>query len=78
MATFDLVIHGRVVMLPKKFDTTLALKAISLTDRLNGTEKRIAAALLECLVSAPEEVRVGLVRLLMAEPQCLICGDFLT
>jgi hypothetical protein len=47
MAAFDLVIHGRVVMLPKKFDTTLALKAISLTDRLNGTEKRIAAALLD-------------------------------
>jgi hypothetical protein len=34
-------------MLPKKFDTTLALKAICLTDKLNGTEKRIAAALLD-------------------------------
>jgi hypothetical protein len=47
MAAFDLIMHGRVVMLPKKFDTTLALKAISLTDRLNGTEKRIAVALLD-------------------------------
>jgi hypothetical protein len=34
-------------MLPKKFDTTLALKAIALTNRLNGTGKRIAAALLD-------------------------------
>jgi hypothetical protein len=34
-------------MLPKKFDTTLALKAIALTNRLNGTGKRIGAALLD-------------------------------
>src|SRR5260370_13294769 len=34
-------------MLPKKLDTTLALKAICLTDKLNGTEKRIAVALLD-------------------------------
>jgi hypothetical protein len=34
-------------MLPQKFDITLALKAIALTDRLNGTEKRIAVAVLD-------------------------------
>jgi len=34
-------------MLPKKLDTTLALKAICLTNKLNGTEKRIAVALLD-------------------------------
>jgi hypothetical protein len=34
-------------MLPKKLDTTLALKAICLTDKLNGTEKRIGIALLD-------------------------------
>lgn len=34
-------------MLPKKLDTTLALKAICLTDKLNGAEKRIAVALLD-------------------------------
>jgi hypothetical protein len=34
-------------MLPKKLDTTLALKAIGLTDKLNGAEKRIAVALLD-------------------------------
>jgi hypothetical protein len=34
-------------MLPKKFDTTLALKAICLTNELTGTEKRIAVVLLD-------------------------------
>ena len=34
-------------MLPRKYDTTLALKAIGLTDKLTGTEKRIAATLLD-------------------------------
>jgi hypothetical protein len=34
-------------MLPKKLDTTLALKAICLTNSLTGTEKRIAVALLD-------------------------------
>ena len=34
-------------MLPKKLDTTLALKAICLTDKLTGTEKRFAVALLD-------------------------------
>src|SRR3981081_1955372 len=47
MTAVDLVFRGIAVMLPKRFDTTLALKAISLSDRLNGTEKRIAAALLD-------------------------------
>jgi hypothetical protein len=34
-------------MLPQKFDTTLALKAIGLSDKLNGTEKRVATVLLD-------------------------------
>src|SRR5580700_4547746 len=36
-----------IMILPKKLDTILALKAICLTDKLNGTEKRIAVALLD-------------------------------
>ncbi|WP_441279888.1 helix-turn-helix domain-containing protein [Bradyrhizobium sp. 63_E2_N1_3] len=34
-------------MLPEKYDTTLALKAIGLSDQLNKTEKRVAVALLD-------------------------------
>jgi hypothetical protein len=34
-------------MLPRKFDTTFALKAIGLTDQLSGTEKRVAVTLLD-------------------------------
>jgi hypothetical protein len=34
-------------MLPQKFDTTLALKAVGLSDKLNGTEKRVATVLLD-------------------------------
>ncbi|MBR0746543.1 helix-turn-helix domain-containing protein [Bradyrhizobium japonicum] len=34
-------------MLPQKYDTTLALKAIGLSDQLNKTEKRVAVALLD-------------------------------
>ena len=29
-------------MLPEKFDKTFAIKAICLTDKLNGTDKRVA------------------------------------
>jgi hypothetical protein len=36
-----------IMLLPKKLDTILALKAIGLTGKLNGTEKRIAVALLD-------------------------------
>jgi hypothetical protein len=34
-------------MLPEKFDITFAIKAICLTDRLNGTDKRVALAILD-------------------------------
>ncbi|WP_141936003.1 helix-turn-helix domain-containing protein [Bradyrhizobium sp. UNPA324] len=34
-------------MLPEKYDTTFALKAIGLSDQLNKTEKRVAVALLD-------------------------------
>jgi DNA-binding MarR family transcriptional regulator len=34
-------------MLPQKFDTTLALKAIALSDLLTKTEKRVGAAVLD-------------------------------
>jgi hypothetical protein len=34
-------------MLPKKLDTTLALKAIGLTEKLTGSDKRLAVALLD-------------------------------
>ncbi len=48
-----------------------------LADHHVGNAAGIAAAVLDGLVSAPEDVRVGLIRVLMADPQCLICGDLL-
>jgi hypothetical protein len=52
------------------------LIARCLADHQVNNAAAIAAAVLDRLV-APEKVRVSLIRVLMAHPQCLICGDLL-
>jgi hypothetical protein len=47
MAVLIPPIQDRIIMLPKKFDMTFALKAISLSREVTGTDKRISAALLD-------------------------------
>lgn len=53
------------------------LIARCLADHPVDNAAAIAAAVLDRLVAAPEKVRVSLIRVLMADPQCLICGDLL-
>ena len=53
------------------------LIARCLSDHQVDNAAAIAAVVVDRLVAAPEEVRVSLIRVLMADPRCLICGDLL-